>query len=132
MIPTCGTRIFLCTQDIDMRKSFNALGGIIRSAMHLDPLSGYLFIFKSKRGDRIKCMYWDVDGFAIWYKLLQKGTFRFPSLQNFSASGVEIDPATLRLILDGIDLNSIRRQQRYRRVSAAQSDTEAASTGVVF
>jgi transposase len=97
-----------------MRRSFDSLRGVIVRAMHLDPLSGYLFVFKNKRGDRIKIMYWDGDGFAMWYKVLQRGTFQFPDLQNFSSAGLEIDPSTLRMILDGIDLGSIRRQQRFR------------------
>jgi transposase len=97
-----------------MRKSFDSLRGIIRSAMHLDAQSGYLFVFKNKRADRIKCVFWDTDGFAMFYKVLQKGTFQFPSLQNISSAGLEIDGSTLRMILDGIDLSSIRRQQRYR------------------
>jgi transposase len=111
---TGNTRIFLCTQDTDMRKSFDSLRGVIRSAMHLDPLSGGLFLFKNKRGDRIKVVYWDSDGFAMWYKVLQRGTFQFPDLQNFSSAGLEIDASTLRMILDGIDLSSIRRRDRYR------------------
>jgi len=82
--------------------------------MHLDPLSGFLFIFKNKRGDRIKCVFWDSDGFAMFYKVLQKGTFQFPDLQNISSAGLEIDSSTLRMILDGIDLSSIRRHPRYR------------------
>lgn len=81
--------------------------------MNLDPHSGYLFVFKNKRADRIKVLYWDRDGMAIWYKELQKGTFKFPDLKNISSAGIEIDASTLRLILDGIDLGSIRRQQRY-------------------
>lgn len=124
-------RIFLCTQDTDMRKSFDALGGIIRSAMHLDPLSDCIFVFKNKRGDRIKVVYWDSDGFAMWYKVLQKGTFQFPDLQNFSAAGLEIDSSTLGLILNGIDLSSIRRRQRYRAVPARPGESSA-SAGVVF
>ena len=111
---TSSTRIFLCTQDTDMRKSFTSLCGIIRSAMHLDPLSDGLFLFKNKRGDRIKAVYWDSDGYAMWYKVLQRGTFQFPDLQNFSSAGLEIDTSTLRMILDGIDLGSIRRRDRYR------------------
>ncbi len=115
MIGSVGnTRIFLCTEDTDMRKSFNSLTAIIRRSMHLDPLSGYIFVFKNRRADRIKLVYWDRNGMAMWYKLLQKGTFRFPDLQNYSSSGVEIDASTLFLILDGIDLGSIRRQQRLR------------------
>jgi transposase len=111
---TVNSRIFLCTQDTDMRKSFNSLQGIISSAMHLDPRSGSLFLFKNKRGDRIKAVYFDTDGFAMWYKVLQRGTFQFPDLQNFSSAGLEIDASTLRMILDGIDLGSIRRRERYR------------------
>lgn len=113
LISPTHTRIFICTEDTDMRKSFDSLSGIVRRTMHLDPLSGYLFVFKNKRGDRIKVLYWDRDGHAIWYKVLQKGTFKFPDLKNLSSAGVEIDPPTLRLILDGIDLGSIRRRQRY-------------------
>lgn len=108
------TRIFLCTNDIDMRKSFRALHGVISSAMHLDPLSGYLFVFKNKRADRIKCVFWDTDGYAMFYKVLEKGTFQFPNLQNINSAGLEIDPSTLRLILDGIDLGSIKRHKRYQ------------------
>ena len=109
-----------------MRKSFDSLRGIIRSAMHLDPLSGSLFVFKNKRGDRIKCIYWDETGFAMWYKVLQRGTFQFPSLENFSSAGLEIDGATMRMILDGIDLGSIRRRPRFR--PTAPSITERTRT----
>ena len=116
----CQTRIFLCTQDTDMRKSFNALQGVIRSAMHLNPLSGYLFVFKNKRGDRIKCVFWDDSGYAMFYKVLQKGTFQFPDLEHVSSAGLEIEPSTLRLILDGIDLSSIRNRQRYRLPQSVQ------------
>lgn len=129
---TSTTRIFLCTQDTDMRKSFDSLRGIIRSAMHLDPLSGYLFVFKNKRSDRIKVLYWDSDGFALWYKVLQRGTFQFPDLQNFAAAGVEIDPATLRAILDGIDLSTVRRRERYRPSLPAQSSNQPPSVEIAF
>ena len=123
-----GTRIFLCTEDTDMQKSFDSLCGIIRRCMNLDPLSGYLFVFKNKRADRIKAVYWDTDGMAMWYKVLQRGTFRFPDLQNFSSAGVEIDAATLRLILDGIDLGSIRRQHRHRIDPRHSSSSQSQSS----
>ncbi len=125
---TGGTRIFLYTQDTDMRKSFDSLRGIVRSAMHLDPMSGGLFLFKNKRGDRIKAVYWDSDGMAMWYKVLQRGTFQFPDLQNFSAAGIEIDASTLRMILDGIDLSSIRRRNRYRAPARTASTQPTAAT----
>ena len=91
--------------------------------MHLDPLSGYLFVFKNKRADRIKLLYWDRDGLAIWYKVLQKGTFKFPDLKNISSAGLEIDAATLRLILDGVDLRSIRKQSRFQKNCSPPLDT---------
>lgn len=89
--------------------------------MHLDPLSGYLFVFKNKHSNRIKCVYWDSDGYAMWYKVLQKGTFQFPDLTNLSSAGVEVDSATLRAILDGIDLGSVRRRQRFKQQPTYQS-----------
>jgi transposase len=107
-------RIFLCTEPADMRKNFNGLTGLVRKSMMLDPLSGHLYIFRNQRGDRLKVLYWDSDGFALWYKQLQRGTFRFPDLKNYSSAGLEIDHSTLRLILDGIDLSTIRRQHRYK------------------
>ena len=116
MISPGNMRIFICTQDTDMRKSFDSLRGIIRGSMHLDPLSGSLFIFRNKRGDRIKCVYWDENGFAMWYKVLQRGTFQFPDLRKYDSAGLEIDASTMRMILDGIDLSSIRRRPRFRPV----------------
>lgn len=113
MINPGNLRIFVCTVDTDMRKSFNSLCGIVRREMNLDPLAGYLFVFKNKRADRIKLLYWDKNGLAIWYKALQKGTFQFPDLQRYSSAGLEIDGSTLRLILDGIDLRSVKRRPRY-------------------
>jgi transposase len=71
------------------------------------PYSGALFVFKNKRGDHIKCIYWDETGFAMWYKVLQKGAFQFPDLQKYNSAGLEIDSSTMSLILDGIDLGSI-------------------------
>ena len=121
---TFTARIFICTQDTDMRKSFDSLRGIIRGAMHLDPLSGSLFIFKNKRGDRIKCMYWDETGFAMWYKVLQRGTFQFPNLEKYSSAGLEIDASTLHMILDGIDLGSIRQRPRFRPSTTRPPQTE--------
>lgn len=101
--------------------------------MNLDPLSGHLFIFKNKRGDRIKALYWDCDGFAIWYKVLQKGTFRFPDLQNFSSAGLEIDASTLHMILDGIDLATVRKRQRYKlSPSEPQRYTTHESVSITF
>src|SRR5271155_2401478 len=107
-------RIFLCTEPADMRKNVNGLSGLVKKSMIFNPLTGHIFVFRNQRGDRLKVLYWDSDGFAIWYKMLQRGTFRFPDLKNYSSAGLEIDHSTLRLILDGIDLSTIRRQYRLR------------------
>src|SRR5471032_2504178 len=72
-------RIFWCTLPTDMRKSFDTLSGLVQKHLGQDPLSGDLFVFRSKRGDRIKLLWWDSDGLAIWYKRLEEGTFVFPT-----------------------------------------------------
>ena len=106
-------RIFLCIEHADMRKSFDGLAQMVREFLGADPLSGHLFVFRSKRGDRLKLLYWDTDGLAIWYKRLEKGTFRFPAAT--ADGGVEIRAADLTMLLDGVDLSSVKRQPRYRR-----------------
>ena len=113
-------RIFLCTQPADMRRSFDGLAGMVREFLGADPLSGHLFVFRSKRGDRLKLLYWDSDGLAIWYKRLEEGTFRFPAATG-DKHGVEIRAADLTMLLDGVDLGSIKRQQRYQRPAAKLS-----------
>ncbi len=105
-------RIWLATQATDLRKSFDSLAELIRQQLGGDPLSGQLFVFRNKRADRVKLLYWDEDGFVIVYKRLEGGTFRFPAA---SSAGVEIRAADLQMLLDGIDLASAKRQKRYRR-----------------
>lgn len=106
-------RVYFCLQPTDMRLSFCGLTGLVRSYMGKDPLDGAVFVFRNRRGDKLKLLSWDRDGYVIWYKELQRGTFKFPLAP--SGKSVEIDTATLRLILDGIDLKSVRRQKRYHR-----------------
>ena len=96
-----------------MHLSFSGLSGRVRSFMGADPASGDLFVFRNRCGDKLKLLAWDGDGYAVWYKELQRGTFRFPLSP--SGQSVEIDATTLRLILDGIDLRTVHRQKRYQR-----------------
>jgi transposase len=107
-------RIFLCRAATDMRKSFDSLSALVAETLREDPLSGHLFVFRSKRADRIKLLYWDEDGYALWYKRLEAGTFRFPAIDEQQAS-VTISAADLAMLLDGVDLASVRRGKRYRR-----------------
>lgn len=108
-------RIWLCTEPVDGRKSFDGLSGIVTAHLNADPLSGDLFVFKNRRGDRLKILAWQGDGFALYLRRLERGTFQFP---NASAAGVEVTATDLALILGGIDLGSARKRPRYSRSAA--------------
>ena len=102
-----------------MRKSFDSLAGLVEQELGQDPLAGDLFVFRSRRGDRVKLLYWDEDGLAIWYKRLEEGTFVFPTPSaeraRVGAHGIVIRPAELAMLLDGIELSHIKRRKRYQR-----------------
>ena len=109
-------RVFLCTLPTDMRKGFDTLACLVQQELGQDPLAGDLFVFRSRRGDRLKLLWWDEDGYALWYKRLEKGSFRFPTAASESETRtVEVKAADLMMILDGVDLGSVRRQRRYSR-----------------
>jgi len=112
-------RVFLCLLPTDMRKSFDSLMGLVEQQLGQDPLAGDLFVFRSKRGDRLKLLYWDNDGLAIWYKRLEEGTFLFPTpgaeRTQVGEHGLVIRPAELAMLLDGIDLAGAKRRKRYQR-----------------
>jgi transposase len=112
-------RVFLCLLPTDMRKSFDSLAGLVEQQLGQDPLAGDLFVFRSKRGDRLKLLYWDSDGLAIWYKRLEEGTFVFPSAnaerEKSANHSIVIRPAELAMLLDGIDLGNAKRRKRYQR-----------------
>jgi transposase len=111
-------KIHVCVAPTDMRKSFNGLCGLAEYVLKQDPLSGHLFVFRNRVRDRLKVMYWDGDGLAIWYKRLEKGTFQLPTdLLTLDAqqAGAEITAGELNLLLGGIDLASARQRRRYKR-----------------
>jgi transposase len=110
-------RISLCTIPADLRKSFDGLAALVRDALGADPLSGQLFVFRNKRGDRVKLLYWDEDGFVIYYKRLEEGLFHFPVAAD-GDNGVTIRAADLAMLIDGVDLQSVKRRKRYRRPAA--------------
>ena len=105
-------RIYLCTVPTDMRRSFDGLSRMALEVVREDPFSGHLFVFVNRRKDRVKILYWDRDGYAIWYKRLEEGTFRFPEHED---GKVEMERSTLLLLLEGIDTESARRRRRYHR-----------------
>ena len=111
---SAGTRIWLAVAPADMRCGFDRLAELAGLVTGQDPLSGHLFLFRSRGGDRLKILYWDKDGFALWYKRLEEGVFKLPRVEANTKS-VELRASELAMMLDGIDLRSIKRVKRYER-----------------
>jgi transposase len=118
-------RIWLAAEPADMRCGFDRLAELAQSVSGQDPLCGHLFLFRGRGGERLKILYWDRDGYALWYKRLEEGVFKLPRIEEGKKS-VELRPSELAMLLDGIDLKSIRRVKRYRR----QRPVEKKSSGV--
>ncbi len=100
-----------------MRRGFDGLSGMVQTLLRQDPLSGYLFVFRNRNRDKLKILYWDQDGLAIWYKRLERGTFQFPTdgkSKEDVQTGIEISNSELSLLLGGIDLRTARQRKRYQ------------------
>ncbi len=110
-------RIYVALDPVDMRKSHLGLAAIVRQ-LGLDPLSGHLVFFTNKRGNLAKIIFFDRTGLAILYKRLEKGTFQLPRVEE-GQTRAEIDPGSLAMILEGIDLRSAVRRKRYQRPRTA-------------
>jgi transposase len=108
-------RIWVCVQPQDGRKSFEGLQAVIRDHFGRDPLSGDLFVFRNRRGDRLKVLAWQGDGFALYLRRLERGTFAFPAA---ATAEVSITATELAMILGGIELGSAQRRPRYERSAA--------------
>lgn len=104
-------RYFVHTGATDMRKGFDTLSGLVRSEMKLNPMSGDMFIFFNRSRTHVKILLWDRDGFAIYFKRLERGTFEIPA-SNHDGS-VLVSSQTLGLILQGISLSSVKRRKRF-------------------
>jgi len=103
-------RIFLASEPVDGRRGMDGLAALVRESFGEDPLSGHLFVFRNRRGDRAKILYWDRSGFWLLQKRLERGVFRFPSAE---LPRVEVEAAELALLLEGIDLAGARRRERF-------------------
>lgn len=110
-------RVFLFLEPVDMRKSFRGLCLLAESVLEMDPASGHWFVFINRRGDRLKLLGWDGQGFFIYYKRLESGIFEKPTAADNNHGPMEIDVTQLSLIIHGIDLRSAKRRRRYRRAS---------------
>jgi transposase len=111
--------VYLCTAPTDMRKGFDTLAALVQEHLDRDPLSGDLFLFLSRGKDRLKALAWEPDGFSLWYKRLEQGTYRLPP-HTPGSKGITLRASELAMLLDGIDLRSVRRSPRYRRGGAAR------------
>jgi transposase len=110
------TKVFVARQVTDMRKSFQGLLALTEAVLREDPTSGHLFVFVNRRRDLLKILHWDGGGYWIWYRRLERGTFQLPAGEEEQVS-IELTPAQLSLILEGIDLTSVRQRLRYRHPS---------------
>jgi transposase len=97
-----------------MRRGFDRLAEHARSVIGVDPLGNNLFVFRSRRGDRLKILLWDRDGYVLWYKRLEVGVFKLPRVEA-NAGSVELRASELAMLLDGIDMTKLKRLPRYER-----------------
>lgn len=111
-------RVYLCTSPCDMRRSFDGLHALVIERLDLDPFAGHLFVFGNRRRDRVKILYWDRDGFAIWAKRLEEGSYALPFAADEQRRR-EITVSELGALLSGIDLSQARRRKRYQRPAPA-------------
>jgi transposase len=105
-------RIYLHAEPVDARKSFDGLFGLVKNELGLDLRNGGLFMFLNKRRNRVKLMYWDSDGIAIWMKRLERGCFQRP-LRSPDGKHVIVERSELHSILSGIELTTVKRRLRY-------------------
>ena len=105
-------RVYLAAEPVDLRRGHDGLVAIVRSTWRLNPFDGHLFVFLGKRLDRVKILAWDRNGFVLYYKRLSQGRFRVPKIAA-GAEHVEMDATTLAMLLDGIDVNYVRRPARW-------------------
>ena len=110
-------RIFVCAEATDLRGGFDRLAAAARSVIRQDPMSGHVFVFLNRRRNRMKLLVWDRTGYLLIYKRLSKGTFALPTRPLPGRRHIEVDGATLMLMLEGIELTGARRRPRYRRSS---------------
>ena len=110
LLPT--GRILLAVEPVDGRKGIDGLAGVARASLARDPLGGDLFVFRNRRGDRLKILVWMGDGFALYLRRLERGTFAFPTA---NARDLALTPTQLALILGGLDLAATRTRKRYAK-----------------
>jgi transposase len=107
-------RIFVATEPTDLRKSYDGLAALVAGKFGRDVFEGDLFVFRNRRGNQVRVLYWDRDGYAIWMKRLEAGTFRRVR-GDHGEEVVEVDVATVTMLLEGVDAKVVTRRKRYER-----------------
>lgn len=115
-------RIWLASEATDMRCGFDRLAERVKAVIGRDPLSGHWFVFRSRRGERLKILVWDRDGYVLWYKRLEAGVFKLPRVE-LGARSVEMRASELAMVLDGIDVSKLKRVPRYERGNGGHRDS---------
>lgn len=108
-------RVFLAVDTVDMRKSFDALALLVEHVLRQDPMSGHLFVFVGRRRHMVRVLHWDRTGYVLWSKRLEKGVYRWLTDRDVTDQLLEVEPAELLLLLEGIDLRGARRRPRWMR-----------------
>ena len=121
-------RIFAAVEPVDARKSFDGLAAVVRDSLGGDPMTGHMFFFINRRGDVAQILFWDRTGFVVMQKRLEAGTFRLVHSGDGNKSHVEIDAAELGLMLEGIDLGTVKRRKRFKWEPQSTIEEKSAAT----
>jgi len=106
-------RLFLADNPVDFRKSFDGLSGIVEGEFGMSVRGGDVFVFLNRRGNQVKLLFWERDGLCLVIKRLEAGTFRRIRREGSTTPQIEIDAAELVLLLEGIEVQALRRRKRY-------------------
>ena len=115
-------RVYVAAQPTDLRKSFDGLSAVVAATFDQDPLCGHLFVFRNRRGDQIRVLFWDRTGYCILGKKLARGRFHLACDVAPGATHVEVESAELSLMLEGFDLSEAARRKRWRPPKKGTSD----------
>jgi transposase len=121
-------RIFAAVEPVDARKSFDGLAAVVRDSLGGDPMTGHMFFFLNRRGDMAQILFWDRTGFVVMRKRLEAGTFRLVHNVDGNKSSVEIDAVELGLMLEGIDLGTVKRRKRFKWEPQSTMPEKSATT----
>jgi transposase len=121
-------RIYAAVEPVDARKSFDGLAAVVRDSLGGDPMTGHMFFFLNRRGDMAQILFWDRTGFVVMRKRLEAGTFRMVRNADGNKRSMEIDAAELGLMLEGIDLGTVKRRKRFKWEPQSTMSEKSATT----